>query len=104
VRLDAPEVLAGSAPPGLHLVRDEQDPVFVEDLLHRTEQSIGRCAEATDALDRLDDHAGDVAGGRRVDHIAKIATARVDVLGVVEILERAAVAVRAVHVTDHQWR
>ena len=32
VRLVAPEVLAGAAPAGLHLVADEQDPVLVEHL------------------------------------------------------------------------
>ena len=37
VGLVAPEVLAGAAPAGLHLVGDQQDPVLVEHLLERAE-------------------------------------------------------------------
>ena len=64
VRADAPEVLAGAAPAGLHLVGDEQDAVLVEDRGVRAEQPVGRHGEPADALHRLGDQAGDVG---RVD-------------------------------------
>ena len=63
VGLVAPEVVAGAAPAGLHLVGDEEDAVPVEHLLHRAEEPVGRRREPADALDRLGDHAGDVARG-----------------------------------------
>ena len=73
VRLEAPEVLAGAAPAGLHLVAHEQDAVLVEHLLERPEQAVGRDGEAADALDRLGDQAGDVAGGAGGEHVAQVA-------------------------------
>ena len=72
VRLIAPEVLAGATPPRLHLVGDEEDPVLVEHVLHRPEEPVGRHGEPADALDRLGDHAGDVAGGGRGDDVAQV--------------------------------
>ena len=82
VRLVAPEVLAGPAPAGLHLVGDQQDPVLVEDLLHRAEEAVRRHREAADALDRLGDQAGHVAGGGGLDDVAQVGDAGRDVVGV----------------------
>ena len=65
VRLVAPEVVAGTAPAGLHLVGDQQDAVLVEHLLAaRRSSPSGGVHEAADALDRLGDQRGHVAGGR----------------------------------------
>ena len=76
VGLVAPEVLAGAAPAGLHLVGDEQDPVLVEHLLHRAEEAVGRDGEPAHALDRLGDQAGHVAGGGRREHVAQVVARR----------------------------
>ena len=65
-------MITGTPPRGLDLVRNEQDPVLVEDLLHRSEEAVGRSRETPDALDRLGDHARDVTRGRCLDDIAEI--------------------------------
>ena len=84
VVLDAPEVLPGPAPAGLHLVGDEQDAVLVEDLLERREQAVRRHREATDALDRLGDQRRDVTPGRGRQHMPQVLDAGLDVVGVVK--------------------
>ena len=40
--------------------------------LQRGEQPVGRRGEAADALDRLGDQRGDVAGGRGGEHLAQV--------------------------------
>ncbi len=60
VCLPAPEVVAGTAPAGLHLVGDPQHPVLGEDFAERGVQTVGRGGEPADALDRF----GDQRGGR----------------------------------------
>ncbi len=92
-----PEVLAGAAPSGLHLVGDEQDPAVVELLAERAEQPVGRRREAADALDRLGDHAGHVARRRHVEHLHQIVEAGVDEGVVVEVAEGRPQPVAAVH-------
>ena len=97
MRLVAPEVIAGAPESRLHLVGDEEDPVLRQDLLHRAEEPVGRRREPADALDRLGDHAGDVAARAHVDDVAEVLHARGRVRVVVERAERAAQPVAALH-------
>ena len=98
VRLVAPEVLAGATEAGLHLVGDEQDPVLVEHLLHGAE-------EARRAASRSRRRPGSARRScrrrRRLVHmsidVAEVLHARGRVRVVVEVAERAAQAVAAVH-------
>ena len=86
VRGDAPEVLAGTAPAGLHLVGDQQDAVLVEDLLVRGEQPVGRHGEPAHALHRLGQQAADVGrvnpGGQQGPQVLH---AGLDVVGVGQV-------------------
>jgi len=104
VRSDAPEVLPGATPAGLHLVGDEKDAALVEDLFVRREQPVRWDGEAADPLHRFGDHACDVARRRGVQQLAQVADAGGDVGGVVELAERAAEAVAALGVGHLQGR
>jgi hypothetical protein len=48
--------------PAWHLVVDVEDPVLVADLQQPAREVVGHRDEPALALDRLEDHAGDVAG------------------------------------------
>ena len=98
VGLDAPEILAGAAPTGLHLVGDEQNPVLVEHLLHLAEEAVRRGDEAAHTLDRFGDHRRHITCGGDVEHVAQIVHTRRDELVVGQMAERAAVLVPAVDV------
>ena len=100
VRLVAPEVVAGAAEAGLHLVGDEEDAVVGEHLVQRTEETVGRCREATDTLDGLGDHARDITTRAHVDHVAQVLDARGGVRIVVEVAVRAPQSVSTVHERD----
>src|SRR5205085_1709760 len=63
VCLPAPEVVAGAAPAGLHLVADPEDAVAGEDLAEGGVEAVGGRGEAADALDRFGDQGGDAARG-----------------------------------------
>src|SRR5206468_12973545 len=80
VRLVPPEVLAGAAPPGLHLVGDEQHAVLVEHLAVPGEQAVRRVRVPAHALDRLGDQAGDVAAGRGGQQVTQVGDGAVDEL------------------------
>src|SRR5579863_5886094 len=99
VRGDAPEVRAGAAPAGLHLVGDQQDTVLVEDLLVRGEQPVGRHGEPAHALYRLGQQAADVG---RVDAAGEqgleVVHAGLDVVGVGQAGVGAKVPVGAVQI------
>ena len=70
VGLESPEVLAGTPPPGLHLIGHEENAVFVEHFLHGAEEPIGRNDEPPDPLDRLGDQARHVTCRGRLDDLA----------------------------------
>ncbi|GDY57513.1 hypothetical protein SVIO_081360 [Streptomyces violaceusniger] len=97
VRLPAPEVVAGAAPAGLHLIGDPQDAVPIQHLAEGGEQPVGRGGEAADALDRLGDQRGDIAV-RLTEDVLEVGHARLDELAVGQPGERATGAHRAVHV------
>src|SRR5262245_20478575 len=59
--LDTPEMVSGPPPAGLDLIGDEEDPVLVEDGLHRAEKTVRWNGEATHALYWLRDHASNIA-------------------------------------------
>ena len=61
VVLDAPELAAGAAEAGLHLVADEDAAVLPDDVDGDLEVLRRRRDEAADALDRLGEEAGDPA-------------------------------------------
>ena len=67
------------------------------------EKPVGRGGEPADALDRLGDQRRDVAA-RLVEHLAQVVHARLDVLVVGQLGERAAHAVAAVHVVALERR
>ncbi len=98
--LVAPEVFTGSAPAGLDFVADEEDLPALEDLAHLPEESIGRDCESADALDGFRDQTGDAAGRGHVDDLLEIAATCRGVGIVVEITERTAEAVAALHEVD----
>jgi hypothetical protein len=60
VRLDAPEVIAGSSEGGLDLVGDQEYPRLVQDLLYPLEVAWRSLDKAADALYRLRDKGGHV--------------------------------------------
>ena len=92
---DAPEVVAGTTPSRLHFIRDEQDAVLVEYLLVRAEQPVGGNRESAHSLDRLSDHAGDVACGRGLNQITQVLSTRLNEPVVIEVGVRAAIAITA---------
>src|SRR5262249_31967007 len=61
--LEAPVMLAGAAPAGLHLIRDTEASVFSHDVIHDLEVLRRRRHHAAYALDRLADETGDLTTG-----------------------------------------
>src|SRR5699024_159321 len=100
MRVDAPEVLSRAPPAGLDLVGDEHNSVLVTDLLDRGEESVGRHREPTHPLDRLGDQTGNVTGGGGGDHLSQVIDIGLDIGSIVQVSERAAVAIAALDITD----
>ena len=70
--LDAPPLAAGAAEAGLHLVADEDAAVLPDDLDRDLEVLLRRRDEPADALDRLGEEAGDLAGRGRPDQLLDV--------------------------------
>ena len=103
-RLVAPEVLAGAAPTGLHLVADKEDAVLVQHLFHGAEEAVGRHGETAHTLHRFGDHGGHVPGRAHVDGVPEVLHAGGRVGRVVVVGPGAAHPVAAVHEVDRQAR
>ena len=98
MRADAPEVLASPAPRRLHLIGDVQRAPLPQDRGVLAEQPVRRHGEPADALHRLGDQAGHVAGGGGGQHVPQVLDARGAVLGIVHAGEGGQLAVGAVQV------
>jgi hypothetical protein len=90
------EVLAGTAPAGLHLVGDPQDAVPVQDSAEGGVEAVGRGGEAADALDGFGDERGNVPGV--AEEVLEVGHTGVDEPLVAVLRVRPAGADAAVHV------
>src|SRR5205823_2796156 len=97
--LDAEPLLPGAPPARLHFIGDEISAVLLHDVECDLEIFLWRRNKASNALDRLGDHAGDTAAGRSLDDLLDIARASNVTTRICE-LEWAAVAVRVHRVND----
>ena len=104
VGLVAPEMLPGPAPSGLDLVSDKEDAELVKDFFHGAEESVGGDDEAAYSLDGLRDQAGHIPGRGGANDVAQVGHARLDVVGVGQVPEGAAIPVAAVDVAHVDGR
>ena len=98
-----PVVVAGAAEAALHFVGDADAAVLADDVVDDSEEFLGRRDRAADALDRLADEAGDLAGRFVLDHVLDVVRT-LHAAGWVLEAERAAVAVAGVRVVDVRAR
>ena len=81
------------APPGLHLVADEQAAEFLDDAVNDLEIFLRRRDETADALNRFGDECSDASGGGRADHFFDVARTA-NIAARIFQAERAAVTIR----------